>query len=89
MGLKEDFDAAAEQVKNLKAKPSDQDLLELYSLFKQATVGDNNTEKPGMLDFKGKAKWEAWNSRKGMSADDAMTKYIEKVNSLVASLGVN
>ncbi|KAL7029029.1 hypothetical protein ACKWTF_006069 [Chironomus riparius] len=65
MGLKEDFDTAAEKVKNLKSKPSDQDLLELYGLFKQATVGDNNTEKPGMLDFKGKAKWEAWNGRKG------------------------
>jgi diazepam-binding inhibitor (GABA receptor modulating acyl-CoA-binding protein) len=42
-----------------------------------------------MLDFKGKAKWEAWNARKGMSSDDAMTKYVEKANSLVASLGVN
>ncbi|CAG9802606.1 unnamed protein product [Chironomus riparius] len=89
MGLKEDFDTAAEKVKNLKSKPSDQDLLELYGLFKQATVGDNNTEKPGMLDFKGKAKWEAWNGRKGMSSDEAMTKYVEKATGLADSLGVN
>jgi len=41
-----------------------------------------------MLDFKGKAKWEAWNGRKGVSGDDAMTKYIEKVDSLVASIGL-
>ncbi|XP_070507115.1 acyl-CoA-binding protein [Chironomus tepperi] len=89
MGLKEDFDAAADKVKNLKSKPSDQDLLELYGLFKQATVGDNNTEKPGMLDFKGKAKWEAWTGNKGMSSDDAMTKYVTKATALAESLGVN
>lgn len=45
-------------------------------------------DKPGMLDFKGKAKWEAWNGRKGLSSDDAMKQYIEKVDSLVASIGL-
>ncbi|CRL04770.1 CLUMA_CG017830, isoform A [Clunio marinus] len=88
MGLKEDFDQAAAEVKKLKASPSNDDLLVLYSLFKQATVGDNSTEKPGMLDFKGKAKWQAWFDRKGMSADDAMKQYVEKVNSLIASIGL-
>lgn len=54
MGLQEDFDKAAEDVKNLKETPADGDLLELYALFKQGTVGDINTARPGMLDFKGK-----------------------------------
>lgn len=40
-----------------------------------------------MLDFKGKAKWESWNKLKGMSQDDAMAKYIEHANSLIASIG--
>ncbi|RXM37205.1 Acyl-CoA-binding protein [Acipenser ruthenus] len=61
-----DFDKAAEEVKNLKSQPSDQEMLEIYSLFKQATVGDVNTARPGMLDFKGKAKWDAWDARKGL-----------------------
>lgn len=37
------FEKAAEDVKNLKSTPSDNDLLELYGLYKQATVGDCNT----------------------------------------------
>ncbi|VDQ08195.1 unnamed protein product [Trichobilharzia regenti] len=49
----------------MKGTPSDNELLDLYSFFKQATVGDNNTNQPGLLDMKGKAKWNAWNSRKG------------------------
>ena len=45
--------------------PAAADKLALYGLFKQGTVGDNTTAKPGMLDFKGKAKWEAWEKQKG------------------------
>uniref|UniRef100_A0A1L8DZ73 Putative acyl-coa-binding domain-containing protein 7 n=1 Tax=Nyssomyia neivai TaxID=330878 RepID=A0A1L8DZ73_9DIPT len=88
MGLKEDFDQAAEDVKKLKASPSNDDLLELYALFKQASVGDCNTSKPGMLDFKGKAKWEAWNGKKGLGTDDAMKQYIEFVAKLIADIGL-
>ncbi|CAH8581682.1 unnamed protein product [Schistosoma guineensis] len=61
----EEFNSHAEKVKKLKTKPNDNDLLELYGLYKQATVGDNNTCAPGILDLKGKAKWNAWNGKKG------------------------
>ncbi|XP_066253074.1 putative acyl-CoA-binding protein [Euwallacea similis] len=88
MSLDERFNKAAEDVKKLKSKPSDNDLLELYALFKQATVGDVNTARPGMLDLKGKAKWDAWNERKGLSQNDAKEKYITKVESLISTLGV-
>ncbi|XP_034099747.1 acyl-CoA-binding protein homolog [Drosophila sulfurigaster albostrigata] len=84
----QEFDQAAEDVKNLNSTPSDNDLLELYSLFKQTKVGDCNTDKPGFLDFKGKAKWEAWNKIKGMSSADAQTAYIAKVKSLIAAVGL-
>ncbi|CAF0877278.1 unnamed protein product [Adineta steineri] len=79
---KADFDQAAADVKNLSKKPSDDELLKLYGLFKQATVGDNNTSKPGMLDLKGKAKWEAWNKNKGTSQGDAQQQYISFVRQL-------
>ncbi|CAB0028774.1 unnamed protein product [Trichogramma brassicae] len=81
------FNKAAEEVKELASQPSDNDLLEIYALFKQGTVGDCNTSRPGMLDFKGKAKWDAWNAKKGMSQDEAKKLYIEKVESLIASIG--
>ncbi|XP_053744236.1 acyl-CoA-binding domain-containing protein 7 isoform X2 [Synchiropus splendidus] len=59
-----EFEKIAEDVKNVNSRPTDQELLDLYGLYKQATVGDVNTDRPGMLDLKGKAKWDAWNSRK-------------------------
>lgn len=65
MSLQEQFDKAVEDVKNLKETPSDDRLLELYALYKQATVGDVNTTRPGILDFKGKAKWDSWSHKKG------------------------
>lgn len=65
MSLQEQFDKAAEDVKNLKETPKDDQLLELYALYKQATVGDVNTARPGLLDFKGKAKWDSWSHKKG------------------------
>uniref|UniRef100_A0A8C6Y336 Acyl-CoA-binding protein n=1 Tax=Naja naja TaxID=35670 RepID=A0A8C6Y336_NAJNA len=60
-----EFDKAAEEVSNLKSQPSDQELLDLYSHFKQVTDGDGNAECPGMFDLKGKAKYS-------MSKEDAI-----------------
>uniref|UniRef100_A0A1I8A305 ACB domain-containing protein n=1 Tax=Steinernema glaseri TaxID=37863 RepID=A0A1I8A305_9BILA len=82
------FEAAAAQVKNLKTSPSNDELLQLYALFKQGTVGDNNTPKPGMLDLKGKAKWSAWDGKKGTSQDQAKEEYIALVKSLVEKYGL-
>nr|XP_060631467.1 acyl-CoA-binding protein [Anolis sagrei ordinatus] len=83
-----EFDKAAEEVKKLKTQPIDEEMLFIYSHYKQATVGDVNTERPGMLDFKGKAKWDAWNKLKGMSKEDAMKAYIEKVKELQEKYGM-
>ncbi|KAK9679849.1 Acyl CoA binding protein [Popillia japonica] len=88
MSLQEKFDKAAADVKKLKSLPGNDDLLILYALFKQGTVGDVNTDRPGMLDVKGKAKWDAWAAKKGLSKDDAQKQYIEKVEQLVASIGL-
>uniref|UniRef100_A0A8C3DGW8 Acyl-CoA-binding protein n=28 Tax=Passeriformes TaxID=9126 RepID=A0A8C3DGW8_CORMO len=82
------FQKAAEEVKQLKSQPADQEMLDIYSHYKQATVGDVNTERPGMLDFKGKAKWDAWSALKGMSKEDAMKAYIAKVEELKGKYGI-
>ncbi|TRY88867.1 hypothetical protein DNTS_016947 [Danionella cerebrum] len=83
-----EFQKAADEVKQLKAKPTDAEMLEIYSLFKQATVGDVNTARPGMLDFTGKAKWDAWDAKKGLSKEDAMKAYIAKVEELKGKYGI-
>lgn len=83
MGLKEDFEAAAEEAKTLP-KASNDEMLMLYGYFKQSTVGDCNGSRPGMFDPKGRAKYDAWEKVKGMTADDAMNKYIEYVAELKA-----
>lgn len=65
----QEFDLAAEVVKEnakLVDKLEKNQKLSLYANFKQANAGDNETKKPGMLDLKGKAKWEAWNKVKGI-----------------------
>lgn len=82
MGLDEDFQAAAAAAKELKTKPSDDDLLILYALYKVATVGKVDTSCPGMFDFKGKAKWNAWKKAEDKSPEDAKRDYILKVQQL-------
>jgi acyl-CoA-binding protein len=82
--LKSRFEAASEAVKGLSKKPSDEDLLALYALYKQGTEGDVSGDKPGFFDFVARAKFEAWEGLQGTSADDAMERYIAKVKELGA-----
>ena len=70
---------SSDDIKDQVGALSNDDKLEFYGLFKQATVGDVNTERPGMLDMKGKAKWDAWKAKEGMSQDDAKAAYVAKV----------
>lgn len=57
--------------------------LKIYGLFKQATEGNVKTKRPGMIDFVGRAKWDAWNANINKTQEEAQQKYIELVNSLV------
>jgi acyl-CoA-binding protein len=82
MDLKTEFEKAVSESKNLPSQ-SNENLLKLYSLYKQATEGDINIEKPSnMFDFKGIAKFNAWEELKGMSKEEAMKKYIETIKEL-------
>lgn len=83
MELKEQFEQAAADSKNLSEKPGNDTLFQLYSLYKQGSIGDVNTDPPSNpFDFVAKAKYEAWASLKGKSTTDAMTEYVELVKKL-------
>lgn len=84
MDLTQKFEDAQRRVKTLAAAPDNDRLLALYGLFKQATAGDVSGKRPGMMDFKGRAKFDAWGTRKGMSKDQAMEAYVALVDKLVA-----
>jgi len=81
--LKALFEQAQKDVKTLTKKPSNEDLLTLYSLFKQGASGDVAGARPGMLDMVGRAKYDAWAKLKGTQPDAAMQKYIDKVKALL------
>lgn len=81
MELHEAFSAATERAKQLPHQSNDR-LLELYGLFKQATEGDVVGESPGFFDLKGAAKFDAWETRRGMSRDEAMQAYVDLVDKL-------
>jgi acyl-CoA-binding protein len=82
MELKDKFDKAVTESKELPSRPDNETLLKIYSLYKQATEGDNNGEQPGMFDFVAKAKYEAWNKLKGVSKEDAMQQYVDTIEGL-------
>ncbi len=83
MALDDDFRSAQERVKTLRTRPSNDTLLELYSLFKQGTEGDVSGSRPGMLDLKGRAKYDAWAKRKGTARDAAKQQYVALVDRLL------
>ena len=81
--LEINFQKAIEYIKNLSQDPSNEELLELYGLYKQATLGNNNTNKPSIFNYKGLKKWQSWTSFKDITSDMAKTKYILLVQKLV------
>lgn len=81
--MKDLFEQAVKDVELLRDRPSNETLLQLYSLYKQSTEGDNLKDPPeNPFDFVAKAKYEAWASLKGKTHEEAMTAYIELVDKL-------
>ena len=83
MAIKDDFEKAQADVKTLKEKPDNNTLLELYALYKQGTEGDATGRRPGIMDPVGRAKFDAWATKKGASHDDAMSAYVTLVKKLL------
>lgn len=83
MTLEEQFTQAVASSKTLAEKPDNETLLKLYSLYKQGTDGDCNTEAPtNPFDFVAKAKYNAWEALKGTTKENAMQQYINLVSEL-------
>ena len=83
MDLQAQFENAVAESKNLSEKPSNEILLQLYSLYKQSTEGDVSGEAPtNPFDFVNKAKYDAWSSLKGKSKEEAMQAYVDLVSKL-------
>lgn len=80
--LKAAFDAAVADSKTLASRPDNQTLLKIYALFKQGTDGDVSGKRPGFTDLVGRAKYDAWASLQGTSAEAAMQAYIDLVGKL-------
>ncbi|KAL8266843.1 hypothetical protein R6Q59_004187 [Mikania micrantha] len=88
MGLKEDFEEYATKAKTLPDTTTNENLLVLYGLYKQATVGPVNTDRPGMFSMRERAKWDAWKAVEAKSKDEAMNDYITKVKQLLEEAGL-
>ncbi len=83
MDLDAAFEQALENVQTLPGQPTHVQL-KLYGLFKQSTVGDVTGSRPGMTNIRGRAKYDAWASQKGIATDEAKMQYIEYVEELGA-----
>ena len=77
------FTVAAERIRRNAVKLTEEQMLTLYGLYKQATVGDCTLPEPSLLDFKGKAKWIAWNERKGLTKEVAKKVYVSCVEEFI------
>jgi acyl-CoA-binding protein len=83
MELAQEFEQAVADSKTLTERPANDTLLQLYSLYKQATEGDVNTDPPvNPFDFVAKAKYSAWSALKGKTKEDAMQEYINTISKL-------
>ncbi len=82
MSLEDDFAAAQTRIRQLSESPPNDDLLALYGLYKQGTLGDVAGKRPGILDLRGRAKYDAWAARKGMLKNAAMQHYVDLVDAL-------
>jgi acyl-CoA-binding protein len=86
MALSEDFNSAVAQSRELPARLSNEDKLQLYALFKQATDGDVSGDRPDGFDFKAIAKFDAWSEKKGIAKEAAMQQYVSLVDRLKKEL---
>ncbi|KAL2148510.1 hypothetical protein VTH82DRAFT_2064 [Thermothelomyces myriococcoides] len=86
----EAFQKATVDSKKLTAKPTNEELLDLYALFKVGTGEDfDKAPQPGMFDLKGKAKYNAWKKavEDGITPEQAQEKYVALVEELKKKYG--
>ena len=79
MSLQEEFQSAVDRSKQFTKRPTNEELLDLYALFKQSTDGDVTGDRPGGFDFKAIAKFDAWASKKGKKKESSMQEYVDLI----------
>ena len=82
MTLQARFAEAQTASKNLAERPDNMTMLEIYALYKQATAGDIEGDRPGFTDMVARAKFDAWTGVKGLSKDQAMQQYVDLIMDL-------
>ncbi|HUR40216.1 MAG TPA: acyl-CoA-binding protein [Verrucomicrobiae bacterium] len=84
--LRARFDATVEKVRAAPGagpmKPSNEMKLKMYALYRQATDGDVQGKRPGMMDVVNRFKFDAWATLQGTSREDAMRRYIAEVEAI-------
>jgi diazepam-binding inhibitor (GABA receptor modulator, acyl-CoA-binding protein) len=89
--LKQRFEDVVAKVRSAPAdgpfQPDNSMKLRMYALYRQATDGDVQGKRPGMLDVVGRFKYDAWAGLKGMSSDEAMTQYVAEVERVEQQFG--
>lgn len=86
--MQEKFDQAAKNVNKLKKSPKNNELVEIYALYQQATVGNINQSDPGRWNYGEKIKWDAWKHKQGTTKEKAKQDYVNKVNELIRRFGI-
>lgn len=86
--LEERFEIAVKEVKTLPNKLQQEDLLNLYGLYKRVTIGVCNIEKPWAVQREASLKWNAWNNVSSLTTNQAMTTYIMIVNKLFKDINI-
>lgn len=76
------FLAAVAASKSLPERPDNMTLLKLYALYKQGSSGPASGDRPGMTDFVGRAKWDAWNALGDLPEAEAQQQYIDLIEYL-------
>ena len=87
--IEKKFLEAVEEVSNSTwgDKVPDKRKLLIYAYYKQATIGDINTEQPWAYQVKARAKWDAWNSVKDVDTHPSEVEYIKLVNQMIKKYG--
>ena len=80
--LQKQFDDAVAESKTLTQRPDNNSLLKLYALYKQGTSGDAQGERPGVGDWIGRAKYDAWCGIAGTAKEEAMRQYVDLIDTL-------
>ncbi|KAG6971255.1 hypothetical protein JG687_00002153 [Phytophthora cactorum] len=82
------FERAAAELMAANVAVSDAHKLQLYGLFKQATMGDCNAAAPSAFRPVERAKWSSWHKLNGTSQQDAKRRYVQLVKTLLPSFRV-